>query len=74
MNAEVDVGQCRMIDGYYAFEILERASVRIGPPEGEFGTPRCTCTDFLSRTGSCKHIYVRADPVRCLFVVVADPA
>lgn len=59
MNVEVDVGQCREINGYYAFEIPERASVRLGPPEGPYSTPTCSCNDFQTRESACKHIYVR---------------
>jgi len=67
MNAEVDVGQCREINGYYAFEIPERASVRIGPPEGPYAIPTCSCTDFHIRESACKHIYVRAASSRACF-------
>lgn len=61
LNADVDVAQCREINGYYAFEIPERASVRIGPPEGPYADPTCSCSDFQNRKSACKHIYVRAE-------------
>ncbi|KAI9880663.1 MAG: hypothetical protein M1830_001667 [Pleopsidium flavum] len=64
MNAEVDVGQSREINGYYAFEIPERASVRIGPPEGPYATPTCSCTDFQNRESACRHIYWLLDHMR----------
>lgn len=61
MNADIDVAQCREINGYYAFEIPERASVRIGPPEGPYADPTCSCSDFHNRRSACKHIYVRTE-------------
>ena len=61
MNADIDVAQCREINGYYAFEIPERASVRIGPPQGPYANPTCSCSDFQNRKSACKHIYVRAE-------------
>lgn len=61
LNADIDVAQCREINGYYAFEIPERASVRIGPPEGPYAHPTCSCSDFQNRQSACKHIYVRAE-------------
>lgn len=60
LNADIDVAQCREINGYYAFEIPERASVRVGPPQGPYADPTCSCSDFQNRKSACKHIYVRA--------------
>lgn len=71
LNADIDVAQCREINGYYAFEIPERASVRIGPPEGPYADPTCSCSDFRNRKSACKHIYVRAKPPGLM--VYADP-
>ncbi len=59
IDGDFEVDLCRENEGYYAFQVIEKAgfAVRVGSSKSEYKTPVCTCDTFQEKGAACRHIY-----------------
>ncbi|KAI9753987.1 MAG: hypothetical protein M1835_000936 [Candelina submexicana] len=59
IDGDFEVDLCRENEGYYAFQVVEKAgfAVRIGSSRSDYKTPACTCETFQETKTACRHIY-----------------
>ncbi|KAI9717303.1 MAG: hypothetical protein M1812_004830 [Candelaria pacifica] len=59
IHGDFEVDLCRENEGYYAFQVVEKAgfAVRVGSSKSEYRTPACTCDTFQETKAACRHIY-----------------